>query len=124
MREYYTIKEAAYLLGVSKETILSWITKGQLKAYKVKSEIKKELDFNEQVDMPNNRMCCYAIFPDSLDTLDISSNLLTDRMVAVRDRQELNGYLDYLDKKYADLCSELDEVTKIRNHLRKIKPYL
>lgn len=124
MREYYTIKEAAYLLGVSKETILSWITKGQLTACKVKSEIKKELDFNEQVDMPNNRICCYAIFPDALDTLDISNSLLSDRRVAVRDRQELNGYLDYLDKKYADLCSELDEVSKIRNHLRKIESYL
>lgn len=120
MREYYTIKEAAYLLGVSKETILSWITKGQLTA----CEIKKELDFNEQVDMPNNRICCYAIFPDALDTLDISNSLLSDCRVAVRDRQELTEYLDYLDKKYADLCSELDDVSKFRNHLRKIESYL
>lgn len=124
MREYYTIKEAAYLLGVSKETVLSWITKGRLKAYRVKSETKKEWDFDDQVDMSNDCRYCYAIFPEMLDTLDISSSLLTDNKCTLRDRQELNEYLDYLDKRYADLCSELDEIAKIQNSLREIKPYL
>lgn len=124
MREYYTIKEAAYLLGVSKATVLYWITKGQLKAYKVKSEAKKEWNFDNQVDMSNDCRCCYAISPEWLDMLDISNSLLTDNKCTARDRQELDGYLDYLDKRYADLCSELDEIAKIQNRLREIKPYL
>lgn len=124
MRDYYTIKEAAYLLGVGESTIRAWISTGQIRAYPVINKTKKEWDFNDIPGTLYGNNFCYAIPAASLDNVNPDYRMLIGKRNLVRDQQELDEYLDYLDKRYADLCSELDEIGKIQNHLREIKPYL
>ncbi len=124
MRDYYTIKEAAYLLGVGESTIRAWISTGQIRAYLVINETKKEWDFNDIPGTLYGNNFCYAIPAASLNNVNPDYRMFIGKRNLVRDQQELDEYLDYLDKRYADLCSELDEIGKIQNHLREIKPYL
>lgn len=119
MRDYYTIKEAAYLLGVGESTIRAWISPDP-----VINGTMTEWDFNNIPGTLYGNNFCYAIPAASLDNVNPDYRMLIGKRSLVRDQQELDEYLDYLDKRYADLCSELDEIGKIQNHLREIKPYL
>lgn len=124
MREYYTIKEAAYLLGVGESTVRAWIRTGRIKTYPLVCENNKEWEFNDVDKLVKTNGCCYAIAPEALDNVNPDYCMFVGKKKLVRDQREINEYLDYLDKRYADLCSELDEIAKIQNRLREIKPYL
>ena len=126
MRDYYTIKEAAYLLRVSPSTIRNWIKMGKLKAFTLQSETRKEWDFNDRVDQSNMDVpIAWYIKPEALDELIFDMPVGSMRRFECScKKRDLIDCMDMLDRKEQELYDQLETIDKIKSYIRKeIEPY-
>ncbi|RHT38339.1 DNA-binding protein [Firmicutes bacterium AM31-12AC] len=104
----YTINEVAYLLGVSKRTVCEWIRIGKLKAFLTLCDTG----------------VCYVILPEELDKFYPESGRSQTQLLRNQAKRDKQQYLDYLDKRYYDLCNEIDTISKIKSYIEEVEPYI
>lgn len=114
-KKYYTVRELAGMFEVDIKTVRRWINEGLLKAYWCKCVSVKG----------NTEYGGYIVYEADLEDFDPIKNRHSLRMMmADQNRKENQKYLDYLDKRYDDLCNELEIITRTREYLKSIEPYL
>ncbi len=104
----YTVDEVAYLLGVSKNTVREWIRIGKMKGF---------------LTLCDNGPC-YVVLPEDLDEFYPESRHGQIQLLRNQAKQDKQQYLDYLDKRYYDLCNELDTISKIKSYIEEVEPYI
>ena len=114
-KEYYTVKELAELFEVNTELVHRWIREGRLKAEWCDCVSRNAIQ----------EFGGYIVYTAELEKFDpIKGKHSLDMLMSQQKRIENQRYLDYLDKRYEDLYSELELIDQTRSYLRKIKPYL
>lgn len=114
-KEYYTVNELAELFEVNMELVRRWIREGRLKAEWCDCVSRNAIQ----------EFGGYIVYAAELEKFDpIKGKHSLDMLIGQQNRRESQRYLDYLDKRYEDLCSELELVNQTRTYLRKIEPYL
>lgn len=104
----YTVDEVAYLLGVSKCTVREWIRTGKLEGY---------------LTLYGGNIC-YAVLPEELDKFYPESGHSQTSWLRNQAKRDKQQYLDYLDKRYYDLCNEIDTISKIKSYIEEVEPYI
>lgn len=114
-KNYYTVKELAELFEVNIELVRRWIREGRLKAEWCECVSKNDI----------REFGGYIVYATELERFDpVHERHSLEMLMGQQNRRENQRYLDYLDKRYADLESELELVQQTREYLRSIEPYL
>lgn len=124
MRNYYTVREVAYLYGVSEQLVLRWIRNGELKTMRIPNVQEDEHYYSGKRIQPNNDFG-YAISPETLDRFMPDASYRSVQLLEAKNRKSRRDeYLCYLDKREQDLYDEIEFISKMRSYIEEIEPYI